>query len=169
MTFSKKAELSPAKLRRKLSLSQKKWEQIRRKPQLKFFVGQERAMEAFDFGIHNKGVGFNIYVSGYPGSGKLTAINHFLKERAKKETSPGDWCYVNNFKDPYCPKKLLLDKGGAKIFRDEMSQLVEEAQIALLKAFESKEYADKRQGIMDDYKQKEIDNTLHGHYHQLKT
>ena len=151
-----KRELGPAKLRRKVSISKKKWAQIRQKSNAKFFVGQKRAMEAFDFGIHNKGVGFNIYVSGYPGSGKLTAINHFLKERAKAETTPGDWCYVNNFKDAYFPKKLRLDKGGAKIFRDEMIKLIEEVQIALLRAFESKEYADKRQGIMDDYKQKEM-------------
>jgi lon-related putative ATP-dependent protease len=63
---------------------------------------------------------------------------------------------VNNFKDPYCPKKLLLDKGGAKVFRDEMNKLIDEAQTALLRAFESKEYADKRQSLMDDHKQKEM-------------
>ncbi len=124
---------------------------------MRFFVGQQRAKEAFNFGIKNKGQGFNIYVSGYPGSGKLTAIKHFLLEKAKTEEPPGDYCYVNNFADPYCPKMLKLEKGGARVFRNEMAKLIEEAQSALLKAFESKEYANKRQEITDEYKKREID------------
>lgn len=123
---------------------------------MRFFVGQERAKEAFEFGIGNKGQGFNIYVSGYPGSGKLTAIKHFLEEKARSEKPPGDWCYVNNFKDSYCPKILKLEKGGVRVFRNEMSKLIEEAQNALLKAFESKEYANKRQEIIEGYKRKEM-------------
>lgn len=124
---------------------------------MRFFVGQQRAKEAFNFGIENKGQGFNIYVSGYPGSGKLTAIKHFLQEKAKTEDPPGDYCYVNNFADPYCPKMLKLEKGGARVFRNEMAKLIEEAQSALLKAFESKEYANRRQEITDEYKKREID------------
>ena len=150
-------ELNPNKLRRKLTLSEKQCRQIRQDAPLRFFVGQQRAKEAFDFGIENKGQGFNIYVSGYPGSGKLTAIKHFLQEKAKKDETPGDYCYVNNFDDPYCPKMLKLEKGGAHVFRNEMAKLIEEAQSALLRAFESKEYANKRQEITDEYKKREID------------
>lgn len=150
-------ELSPNKLRRKLTLSEKQCRQIREDAPLRFFVGQQRAKEAFNFGIENKGQGFNIYVSGYPGSGKLTAIKHFLQEKAKTEEPPGDYCYVNNFADPYCPKMLKLEKGGARVFRNEIAKLIEEAQSALLKAFESKEYANKRQEITDEYKKREID------------
>ncbi len=149
-------ELGPDKLRRKLTLSEKQCRQIRHEDSLRFFVGQERAKEAFEFGIGNKGQGFNIYVSGYPGSGKLTAIKHFLEEKARLEKPPGDWCYVNNFKDSYCPKILKLEKGGVRVFRNEMSKLIEEAQNALLKAFESKEYANKRQEIIEGYKRKEM-------------
>lgn len=150
-------ELSPDKLRRKPTLSEKQCRQIRQEAPLRFFVGQQRAKEAFEFGIGNKGQGFNIYVSGYPGSGKLTAIKHFLQEKAKGEESPGDCCYVNNFADPYCPKMLKLEKGGARVFRDEITKLIEEAQSALLKAFESKEYANKRQEIIEEYKKREIE------------
>ena len=149
-------ELGPDKLRRTLTLSEKQCRQIRQEDSLRFFVGQKRAKEAFEFGVGNKGQGFNIYVSGYPGSGKLTAIKHFLEEKARTEKPPGDWCYVNNFKDSYCPKILKLEKGGVRVFRDEMSKLIEEAQNALLKAFESKEYAKKRQEIIEGYKRKEM-------------
>ncbi len=149
-------ELSPDKLRRKLTFAEKQCRQIRKEASLRFFVGQKRAKEAFEFGIGNKGPGFNIYVSGYPGSGKLTAIKYFLQEKAKTEPTPGDWCYVNNFRDPFCPKMLRLGKGGARVFKNEIAKLIEEAQHALLKAFESKEYGNKRQEITDGYKKKEM-------------
>lgn len=120
-------------------------------------IGQDRALEALEFGIGNKSGGFNIYVSGYPGSGKLKAVNHFLEEKAKTEPSPGDWCYVNNFKDSYCPKKLALPKGGAEIFSGEIKKLIDEVQQVLIKAFESKEYSDKRQEILSEYQQQEVE------------
>ena len=144
------------KLRRQVNISAKSWNTIKEKHPLKTLIGQDRALQAFEFGIGNKSRGFNIYVSGYPGSGKRAAINHFLEEKAKSEISPGDWCYVNNFKEAYYPKKLGLQKGGALIFKNEMAKLIEEAQIALLKAFDSKEYANKRQEIFDEFQQKEI-------------
>ena len=143
------------KLRRQVNISAKSWTQIKEEYPLKTLIGQDRALQAFEFGIGNKSRGFNIYVSGYPGSGKRQAISHFLEERAKNEISPGDWCYVNNFKDAYYPKKLSLQKGGALIFKNEMAKLIEEAQMALFKAFDSKEYANKRQDIFDKFQQKE--------------
>ena len=132
-------ELDFKKLRRQVNISSKVWSKIKEKQPLKTLIGQERALQAFEFGIGNKSRGFNIYVSGYPGSGKREAINHFLQEKAKNEISPGDWCYVNNFKEGYYPKKLGLPKGGALVFKNEIAKLIEEAQIALLKAFDSKE------------------------------
>ncbi|MDN3644574.1 ATP-binding protein [Lutimonas halocynthiae] len=144
------------KLRRKVNISSKGWNIIKEKHPLKTLIGQDRALQALEFGIGNKSRGFNIYVSGYPGSGKRAAINHFLAEKAKSEICPGDWCYVNNFKEAYCPKKLGLEKGGALVFKNEIAKLIEEAQIALLKAFDSKEYANKRQDIFDEFQEKEV-------------
>ena len=132
-------------------------EENKKTHQLRPLIGQERALKALEFGIGNKSGGFNIYVSGYPGSGKLKAVNHFLSEKATLETTPGDWCYVNNFKDSYYPKKLSLPQGGAEIFKNEIATLIQEVQNSLIKAFESKEYADKRQNIIDDFQQKEIE------------
>ena len=149
--------LNSEKLRRVVPVTAVNWKQIREKHKLRPLIGQDRALEAFEFGIGNKSGGFNIYVSGYPGSGKLRAVNHFLEERAKFETSPGDWCYVNNFKDAYYPKKLRLPQGNAEIFKNEINKLIEEAQKALINAFESTEYANKRQEIIDEFQQRETD------------
>jgi len=150
-------ELKPNQLRRVVATSVVNWKQLKKEYTLKPLIGQDRALKALEFGIGNKSGGFNIYVSGYPGSGKLKAVNHFLEEKAKIEPSPGDWCYVNNFKDSYYPKKLSLPQGGGEIFKNEIRKLIEEVQNALIKAFESKEYGDKRQDIINEFQQKEIE------------
>jgi Cdc6-like AAA superfamily ATPase len=110
----------------------------------KAIIGQERAVRALQFGLGNKGHGFNIYVAGVPGTGKQTAVMHFLKDLAKNEPSPCDWCYVNNFQDPYYPKKLSLPKGQAHGFRNDIRHFLLQANSALIKIFESDEFSRKR-------------------------
>ena len=144
-------KLKAQELRRTLDPTRINWKQLKEKRPSRPLIGQERALKALEFGIGNKSGGFNIYVSGYPGSGKLKAVNHFLEERAKLEAPPEDWCYVNNFSDSYFPKKLKLAQGGAKIFREEIKRFIQEAQIVLISAFESKEYEEKRQAINDKF------------------
>lgn len=121
----------------------------------KAIIGQERAVKALQFGLGNKGQGFNIYVSGVPGTGKQTAVRHFLKDMAQQEPSPGDWCYVNNFADPYQPRKLSLPKGEARAFRNDVHQYVTSAWAALLKVFESEEYAKKRETVIQKLRDEE--------------
>jgi hypothetical protein len=37
-------------------------------------IGQERAVRALKFGLGIREKGFNIYVAGYPGTGRKTAV-----------------------------------------------------------------------------------------------
>ena len=41
---------------------------------LEEIVGQERAVKALQFGLHIDGKGFNVFISGLPGTGRKTAI-----------------------------------------------------------------------------------------------
>jgi predicted ATP-dependent protease len=122
---------------------------------VKAIIGQERAVKALKFGLGTKGQGFNIFIAGVPGTGKQTAVRHFLKDIAKQEPSPGDWCYVNNFADPYQPRKLSLPKGEARNFRNDVYQYVHSAWAALLKVFESEEYTRKRETIIQKLREEE--------------
>src|SRR3989337_1852671 len=73
---------------------------------LQEIIGQERAVRALKFGLGIKDRGFNIYVAGYPGSGRTTAVKNFLEEIAMNKPVPPDWCYVNSFADEYTPKAI---------------------------------------------------------------
>jgi hypothetical protein len=55
-------------------------------------IGQERAVRALKFGLGIKDQGFNIYVAGYPGTGRKTATKNFVEAQAKTQPVPPDWC-----------------------------------------------------------------------------
>ncbi|MCW4025670.1 MAG: AAA family ATPase [Candidatus Bathyarchaeota archaeon] len=107
-------------------------------------IGQERAVRALQFGLNIKNHGFNIYVAGYSGTGRKTAVKNFVEELAQKQPVPSDWCYVNNFGNQYEPKAIRLPAGKGKEFKDSMKSFIDSIKSALPKAFESEDYASKR-------------------------
>lgn len=125
-------------------------------------IGQTRALKALQFGLGMKERGFNIYVAGAPGTGRTTAVQSFLEEVAKGQPVPPDWCYVNNFRDSYRPKALKLPPGKGKEFQSDVKGLVEEARVAIPRAFESEQYTAKREGIGEGFskRREELFNKL---------
>lgn len=119
-------------------------------PALEGIIGQQRAVRALEFGLEIPDDGFNIYVAGVPGTGKMTAIQSFLEERAAREPVPPDWCYVNNFDDPYEPSVLKLPAGTGIVLQRDMRNLVRQARSAIQKAFESDDYATHRDEIVQE-------------------
>ncbi len=123
---------------------------------LETIIGQERAVKALEFGLGIKELGFNIYVAGPPGTGKTTAVQRFLEEVAKDKAVPPDWCYVNNFRDPYRPNALRLPPGKGRKFRKDVKNLVDGARREIPRVFESDEYAaQKEESIQGFQKQKQ--------------
>ena len=119
-------------------------------------IGQDRAVKALQFGLDIKEEGFNIYVAGMPGTGKKTAIMTFLEQRAKDMPAPPDWCYVYNFEEGDKPNALRLPTGMGVQFRDDIAKFVEDMKRALATAFESEDYATRREEVtkqFDDTKQ----------------
>jgi lon-related putative ATP-dependent protease len=138
-------ELSPEKLRSECNPKLLSCETTEDIPPLEGIIGQERAMRALRFGLDIKERGFNVFVAGYPGTGRMTAVKDFLEEIAKTKPIPDDWCYVNNFANSYEPKAVKLPPGKAKELQKEMASFIKETQNVLPKAFESEDYAAKRE------------------------
>jgi lon-related putative ATP-dependent protease len=111
-------------------------------------IGQERAVRALKFGLGIKNHGFNMYVAGYPGTGRKTAVKNFVEAQAKVRPVPPDWCYVNNFANPYEPKAIQLPAGKGKEFHEDMKNFIENVKNALPKAFESEDYAARREATI---------------------
>jgi len=112
-------------------------------------IGQDRALKAISFGIGIKKEGYNLYAMGRLGSGKHSVVEKFIQSRAKDEEKPGDWCYVNNFEDPRKPISLKLPPSIGVQLKNDMEELIEELQGIIPAIFESDEYRDKQQSIIN--------------------
>jgi lon-related putative ATP-dependent protease len=108
-------------------------------------IGQDRAQKALRFGLEIQEKGFNIYVAGMPGTGRRTAVKKFLDELAKTKPKADDWIYVNNFANPYEPNAIRLPPGMGNRLKTDMASFIGEVRRALPRAFESEDYATKRQ------------------------
>jgi len=124
---------------------------------LEDFIGQERAIRAIEFGLGVNKPGFNIFVTGLTGTGKTSIIKAFLKkvtaEKAAKDTAspaPEDWCYVYNFADADRPQALRIRRGWGKVLRSDMDQLVQNLLREAKKMFESEQYAQQRQEMIEN-------------------
>jgi len=125
-------------------------------------IGQERAVEALEFGLNMKSPGFNLYVSGPVGTGKATIIRQMVQRMALAAPAPSDWCYVNNFQDPSRPTCLALPAGQGASFKREMAGFVEGLRRDIPLAFESKKYLDAKAKLHDD-----IDTKKKALFHEL--
>ncbi len=125
-------------------------------------IGQERALSAIDFGLNLDSKGFNIYILGESGTGKLTTIRTLLEKKAADEPVPQDWCYVYNFKDPDFPLAVSLKPGSAMTFHKDMEELIKILKVEIPKIFESKEYEKQKNVILEEFqkKQKELFSDL---------
>jgi lon-related putative ATP-dependent protease len=113
-------------------------------------IGQPRATRAIDFGIDIASPGYNVYVLGPAGTGRMTTIQRFLERRAATEPVPDDWCYIHNFTEPSRPRDLRLPPGTAVRLRADMDRLVGYLKIEIPRAFESEEYEETQRQITAD-------------------
>lgn len=103
-------------------------------------LGQERAIEAIQFGMGMKTGGYHIYIAGPPKTGLTYIAKTYLEEQAKKEPKPPDWCYVYNFKEPDKPKSLKLTAGHGKGLRKDMQEFISSLQNKIQEVFDSDDY-----------------------------
>ncbi len=103
-------------------------------------IGQPRGTRAIEFGITMSSHGYNIYVLGETGTGRITAIRRFLEERATTQPQPDDWVYVHNFSVPHRPRAIQLPAGEGAKFKSDMAELLKCLLDALPNAFDSDAY-----------------------------
>jgi lon-related putative ATP-dependent protease len=141
-------ELPPEKLRKTCDPRVMRCKTTQDLAPLREIIGQERAVRALKFGLGIRDQGFNIYVAGYPGTGRKTAVKNFVEEIASGEPVPPDWCYVNNFSNQYEPKTIRLPAGKGKKFQEDVKNLIENIRTSLPKAFESDDYISRREATV---------------------
>jgi lon-related putative ATP-dependent protease len=119
------------------------------------FVGQERALQAVQFGSGIRKQGFNLFLLGPSGTGKYATVRSFLEKKADGEPRPDEWCYVNNFESPESPRALKLPPGRGIQLREDVRHLLENLRSAIPSAFESENYRARKQVIEQEVKEQQ--------------
>lgn len=110
-------------------------------------LGQDRAVNAIQFGVAMQRPGYNIFVMGDTGTGRSSYVRDYLKSEAKRQHTPSVWCYVNNFRNPREPQALELNPEEASEFRKQMSDLIDQLLATFPATFEHPAYQQKKSAI----------------------
>ena len=122
---------------------------------LKEIIGQKRGVEAFRFGMGMDKPGYNVFVTGMAGTGRMSTVRKLLEEISKKKAIvPDDYCYVNNFKNPEAPILLRLKPGMGLKFKKDVRNFVETLKKDIPRLFESQDYLNRKKEIMEEYEKK---------------
>lgn len=118
-------------------------------------IGQERAVKALQFGVEIKSPGYNIFVSGLSGTGRLTTIKRLLEEISVECFPTPDRCYVYNFKTPDNPKLLEFDQGSGAKFKEDIEAVVRYLRRKIPEILTGDAYTEARNKIIETYEKKE--------------
>jgi hypothetical protein len=77
------AELGGAELRRRVDPVTLRFETTAEVPPLQGTVGQPRAVAAVRFGLETSAPGYNLFVSGRPGSGRWSTTRDYVQRLAQ--------------------------------------------------------------------------------------
>jgi len=110
-------------------------------------LGQPRAQSALEFGVGMKNPGYNIFVMGAPGTGRLSMITNYLTELAEKQEAPPSYAYVDNFDNPREPISIRLQAGQGQQFTKDIEKLIDNLLATFPAAFESPAYQQKKTAI----------------------
>lgn len=142
------AALPPERLRIQCDPAQFTFKSTADLPDLVGIIGQNRATRALKFGMSLEATGYNIFVLGPMGSGKSTAVRHFIEQDAAKRPPARDWVYLYNFHEPSQPNVLSLPSGRGRVLRDDLEKLLKLLRRTIPEAFESEDYTNARDAII---------------------
>ena len=118
-------------------------------------IGQERAISALELSLDIDEPGFNLFISGVPGTGRNTALRSYVERFAAKKPIPPDWGYVHNFQDPSQPVAMSLPCGMMRLLKHDMDGLIEACRQEIPKAFESEDYARRMEELTKEFQAKQ--------------
>ncbi|MDX1415510.1 MAG: ATP-binding protein [Candidatus Promineifilaceae bacterium] len=157
--------LSPDQLRRSFDASKAEFETTAELKPATTIIGQPRGVQAIEFGLNMQMDGYNIFVLGASGTGRTTAIQQYVEDRAANDPVPSDWVYVHNFIEPDKPAAIELPAGKACYFRDALGQVIRKLRGEIARAFDNQAFrdavleirhvmADKREQLFVDLQEK---------------
>ncbi|MBM4167080.1 MAG: ATP-dependent protease [Ignavibacteria bacterium] len=124
-------------------------------PPSKDIIGQQRALRALELGLKIQHGGYNVFVTGFSGTGRTTTIRRMLHEFEGIPTQLYDHCFVNNFKKTDAPIAVRLRAGEGNLFKEKMEDCLRELKKNLPSLFESRRYQEERKRTMEHFQERQ--------------
>jgi len=156
-TIAAPQELSREQLRWTLDPSGLPFKTTAELTALDAIIGQDKGLEALRFGMAMTRTGYNIFVTGEAGTGRLHAVKRVLGELSRTNHTPDDLCYVNNFKRPDAPVLLRFKAGEGQAFKKDVHDFLEGLKKAVPQLFEGEEYIARKNEIIELHEKKVLE------------
>lgn len=118
---------------------------------LSSIIGQERAVNAMDFGLKINHSGYNIFITGLIGTGRTSYANLSVTRVAKTKPVPDDIIYVYNFVQPEKPMAISLPAGKGTELKKDMNKLISEIKTEIMRVFNTEEFERQIQTLVDKF------------------
>ncbi|MGD1823397.1 MAG: Lon protease family protein [Pleomorphochaeta sp.] len=83
-------------------------------------IGQPRAIKALEMGLNVDRWGYNVFISGDSGTGRLSAVQAVASTQENDISKIKDIAYIHNFVNSDNPKALVLERGLGNKYKNEL-------------------------------------------------
>lgn len=128
---------------------------------LEGIVGQDRATKALKMGVELYAPGYNVFVCGLTGTGRMTTVEHLLTSLQPQCQLASDRCYVHNFAQPDQPRLLTLPRGQGAAFRQDMDRSIDFLAARIPQLLEDEKFQRSRTRILERYGAQEKEMLAH--------
>ncbi|MDR0234057.1 MAG: AAA family ATPase, partial [Zoogloeaceae bacterium] len=122
---------------------------------LPFALGQKRAEEAIAFGLAMNHPGYHVFVMGRPGEGRHATTFRLTREKAGRERTPPDLCYLHNFANPRTPRLLRLPAGRGALLKADLQRFCRDLPPAIESALEADSHIQRVEALRTQHKKRE--------------
>lgn len=148
-------ELSPSDLYWKCPLTHFAFSSTKELEPLHDIVGQPRAIESIQLGAQLTSPGYNLFVSGLSGTGRLTTVKKILEDVRRSKVQLCDFCYVHNFTTPNEPRLLQFNEGLGMAFAKAMEETMVYLRLHIPQLFEEEGFQKTRKDLTRKYQERE--------------
>lgn len=116
-------------------------------------LGQPRAQSALEFGVAMTNPGYNIFVMGESGLGRLSMVTNHLDALTATMPAPASYAYVDNFDNSREPVVIELPADQGQLFAKNIEKLIDDLLATFPAAFESPSYQQKKSALERQFSQ----------------
>ncbi len=122
---------------------------------LEGMLGQERAQKALTLGVEIDRAGYNIYVCGMSGTGRMTAVQQILDAQQKKSQPAPDFCYVSRFRQQERPRLLILPTGRGRALKQAMEAVLKDLKRDVPRVLTSEDFRQRTKARLREAQRRE--------------